>query len=136
LTNNAKSQSVPIDPTARVVFEALEQIGWSVGNPKLLSERIKRLELGIPAEDEFAFLISWMGKCEIVHKLDQEQSPPESKANYRVPDLMVIFRHGSRLIPALIEVKTSVASKLSWRPDYLDGLELYAAKLNLPLLIA
>ena len=136
MENNAKSQLVPTDPAARVVFEALEQIGWSVENPKLLSERIKRLELGIPAEDEFAFLISWMGKCELVHKLDQEQSPPESKTNYRVPDLIAIFRHRKRLIPALIEVKTSVAEKLSWRPDYLVGLKLYAAKLNLPLLVA
>ena len=136
MTNNAKSQLVPIDPTARVVFEALEQIGWSVENPNLLSERIKRLELGMPAEDEFAFLISWMGKCEIVHKLDQEQSPPESKDNYRVPDLIAIFRYGKRLVPTLIEVKTSIDEKLSWRPDYLNGLQLYAAKLNLPLLVA
>jgi Holliday junction resolvase len=136
MTDNNESQFVPINPTARIVFKALEQIGWTVENPSLLVERIKRLDIGIPAEDEFAFLISWMGKCGLVHKLEQEQSPPESKKLYRVPDLLAFFRYKNHLIPALIEVKTSVDDKLSWRPDYLDGLKLYAATLNLPLLVA
>lgn len=136
MTNSSEPQFDAIDPTARMIFEALEQSDLSVENPALLIERIKRLELGIPAEDEFMVLISWMGKCELVHKLDQEQSPPESKNHYRVPDLLAFFCHEDRLIPVLIEVKKRKAQKLSWKPDYLDGLREYAAKLNLPLLVA
>lgn len=136
MTNNTESQFLPLDPTARMIFEALEQMGWSIENPVQLTERIRRLEVGIPAEDEFALLISWMGKCELVHKLDQEQSPPKSKSNYRVPDLLAFFHHKKHLVPVLIEVKTSKAQTLSWKPSYLDGLRQYAAKLNLPLLVA
>jgi Holliday junction resolvase len=136
MTDNAELQSVPINPTARIVFSALEQMGWSVENPSLLVEHIKRLDIGIPAEDEFAVLISWMGKCELVHKLEQEQSPPESQNAYRIPDLLAFFRHKNRLVPVLIEVKKRKAEKLSWKPEYLDGLRQYATTLNLPLLVA
>ena len=136
MTDNAELQSVPINPTARIVFNALEQMGWSVENFPQLVERIKRLDRGIPAEDEFAVLISWMGKCELVHKLEQEQSPPESQNVYRIPDLLAFFRHNNHLFPVLIEVKKHKAEKLSWKPEYLDSLRQYAATLNLPLLVA
>lgn len=136
MLNNDMRKSVPIDPTARMLFEALEQVGWSVEDPSALARKIKQLDLGLPEEDEFAAIISWMGKCELVHKLDQEQGPLESKHQYQVPDLLVLFRREKYSVPILIEVKASNKPILSWKPDYLDCLTRYAAKLNLPLLVA
>lgn len=124
-----------IDPAARVIHEALEQLGWTLDS-KAIAERVTRLDLGLPAEDEFSMLLSWMGKCKLVHKLDEMQAPPESKEYFRVPDLLAIFEHKERRIPVLIEVKTSEDNTISWRPDYFEGLQRYGQELGLPVLIA
>lgn len=41
---------------SRVLHEALEQCGWE--NPEEVIQRVKRLDLGLPAEDEFAVICS------------------------------------------------------------------------------
>lgn len=134
-----KTPPFPLNPDPRLIYEACNQLGWPISDPAELAQRIRQLDSGLPAEDEFSLLISWLGNCEIVHKLDQDQSPPESKAYYRIPDLFAVFRHGDHVVPVLIEVKVSYDKdlpKLSWKPDYLDGFRRYAKLLNLPLLIA
>lgn len=68
---------VEIDDLARLIHEVLEETGWRA-NPETLISRVRRLQLGLPIEDEFSVLLSWLGKCRLVHKLDQHQSPPES----------------------------------------------------------
>ncbi len=125
----------PLDPSARLLSEAIAELGWNA-DPKELAERVRRLQLGLPAEDEFALLLSWLGKCVLVHRLDQLQVPPDSKAAYRVPDLFAVFRHNDREIATLVEVKTSAERQLSWRPDYYEALRRYAELLGLPLLLA
>ncbi len=50
-----------------------------------------------------------------------------------MPDLVATFDHAG---PVLIEVKAKKDKKLSFRPDYLDRLNAYAALMNMPLLIA
>ena len=123
------------DPSARLLSEAISDLGWRA-NPKAIADRVRQLQQGLPAEDEFALLLSWLGKCSVVHRLDQAQAPPESKDTYRVPDLLAIFHYKGRQIPVLVEVKTNEKQRLSWRPDYYQGLSSYAKCLGLPLLIA
>jgi Holliday junction resolvase len=119
---------------ARIIFEAAEQLAWS--DPKSISDLARRLANGLPAEDEFSVLISWLGRCKLVHKLDQLQFPRDSKRTFRVPDLLAIFEHKGKNYPVLIEVKTKEDNKLSWKPDYLNGLRNYGDLLGLPVLVA
>jgi Holliday junction resolvase len=122
-----------IQSKARVIFEAAEQLGWS--NPAEIADFAKRLDQGLPAEDELSAVFHWLGQCRLVHKLDQFPYPPGVWEHYRVPDLLAVFEVGGKHHPVLIEVKTSVDPSLSWRPDYLSSLQRYASLLGLPLLV-
>lgn len=124
-----------LDLPARNLSRAIAELG-SAADPKALLERVRQLQRGLPAEDEFALLLSWLGNCSIVHQLDQLQIPPDSKHAYRVPDLLAVFRYKGREIPMLVEVKSAAKNQLSWRPDYYGALRAYAHRLNMPLLIA
>lgn len=119
---------------ARVLFEAAERLAWS--DPKSIADLGQRLARGLPAEDEFSVLISWLGRCKLVHKLDQLQFPRDSKDSFRVPDLLAVFEHEGNTYPLLIEVKVKKENRLSWKPDYVDGLRRYGNLLDLPVLIA
>ncbi|MFG5380481.1 hypothetical protein [Yoonia sp. R2-816] len=59
--------------------------------------------------------------------------PSQSHDEYQVPDLLAQYQDSG---PVLIEVKAKKARTLSFKPDYLERLEAYAALLNIPLLIA
>lgn len=127
--------TVDLDSSARLIYEAIQQLGWSA-DPASLTERVKRLDLGLPAEDEFIFILSWLGKCSLVHKLDQGQFPPDSKKYLQVPDLLASFETKSGPKVVLTEVKATNKKKLVWKPDYLKKLKNYASCLGLPLLVA
>jgi len=99
-------------------------------------KKVQRLQIGLPAEDEFSVILGWLGRCQLVHKLDQSQFPPESQSLYQVPDLIAVFDYHGRSIPVLIEVKTDKDATLSWPPDYRERLQQYADTLRLPLLVA
>lgn len=128
-------EHIPIDPSARTLYEALKQLGPEA-DAEALVKAVKRLDLGLPAEDEFSVLLSWLGKCRLVHKLDQHQSPPASKALYRVPDLIAVFDHDGDQLAALVEVKATKRDSLSWRANYFEALQRYAQEVGLPLLVA
>jgi Holliday junction resolvase len=129
------ANQIPIDPTAYLIYEALEQLGWRV-NAQALAEQIKRLDLGLPAEDEFCMILSWLGKCRLVHKLDQQQAPPESKDYYQIPDILGVFDHNGQSVAVLVEVKATQRDFLSWKQDYLETLQRYGQQLRLPVLVA
>lgn len=118
-----------------LIHEALTQLGWE-GNVARVAAKLWRLNKGLPREDEFSILSSWLGKCELVHKLDQKQTPPVSSERYQVPDLLVVYRVKDRLVPVLVEVKSSKQNVLSFRPDYLAKLHAYAELIKLPLIFA
>ena len=124
-----------VDPTARLVYEAIQRLGRDA-EPEQLADAVKRLELGLPAEDEFSVLLCWLGRCRLVHKLDQHQAPPGSKEQYRIPDLLVVFDLEDHRIAALVEVKATKGDSLSWRPDYYEALQRYGEQLGLPVLVA
>ena len=119
----------------QLIHEALTQLGWEA-DAKRVAERVRRLNQGLPREDEFSVLCGWLGRCELIHKLDQKQTPQTSTQAYQVPDLLAIFRVGDRQIPVLVEVKSKTGNVLSFRPDYFQRLTAYASAVKLPLLVA
>lgn len=127
--------SQPPKDAERLIHEALTQLGWEA-DPKKIADRVSRLNIGLPREDEFSIVCTWLGRCELIHKLDQKQTPSKSVSHYQVPDLFASFRYENTTIQVLIEVKTSKENTLSFRPDYLLRLKNYAELLHLPILIA
>ena len=127
----------PKDPLLWLISEALQDLG-SKANPQSVAERVRQLQRGLPAEDEFSTLLTWLGRCRLVHKLDQLQSPAASRKIWRASDLLAVFDYHGHEVPVLIEVKTTPYSnnQLSWQPAYRDTLVRYSEILKLPLLIA
>jgi Holliday junction resolvase len=123
-----------VSTKARLLFEAAERLGWGAEAAALV-ERVKGLDRGLPAEDELSAILHWLGQCRLVHRLDQGQYPPDSKSEYRVPDLLAVFEHGGGVLPALIEVKSTDKDVLSWKPQYLKSLQRYSELVKIPLLV-
>ncbi|MDR9765490.1 hypothetical protein RJP56_05380 [Shewanella baltica] len=119
----------------RLIHESLEELGWNADASEL-ANRVLRLNVGLPLEDEFSVLCGWLGKCTLIHKLDQQQYPSHSKNNYQVPDLMAVFDVKGKAIPVLIEVKSSYKNVLSFTPEYIQKLKNYSSLMNLPVLVA
>ncbi|MCP3957375.1 MAG: restriction endonuclease [bacterium] len=132
---------IPEIQLAHLLHEALEQLGWT-SDPTELANKVRKLNIGLPAEDEFSVILSWLGKCTLLHKLDQHQSPLGSKERYRVPDLLAFFSFKGRTLPALIEVKRTSSGtwrsnfSLSWKPEYYEPLADYGRTLGIPVLVA
>ena len=120
------------DDYDRLIQEVLAELGRDA-DPRQIAQQVRRLDLGLPAEDEFVAVCSWLGKTRLIHKLDQHQAPSQSRAEYQVPDLLAMYENAA---PVLIEVKSKKAPTLSFRPDYLARLHNYAEVMQAPLLIA
>ena len=120
------------EDTERLIQEVITELG-SDADSKTIAARVRKLDLGLPAEDEFTAICSWLGKSRLIHKLDQLQVPLQSREFYQVPDLLVVFENSG---PLLIEVKSNLKQTLSLRPDYLKRLNNYAKLVKMPLLIA
>lgn len=118
-----------------IVHEALEQLKWDA-DPSEVATRVRRLNVGLSCEDEFSVMCGWLGNCDLVHKLDQTQTPRSSRQTYQIPDLLIIFHSKNGCIPVLVEVKSHKDKKLSFRQDYFERLRNYGKTLNLPVLIA
>ena len=116
----------------RLIQDALADLG-AEADAAALARKVALLNLGLPAEDEFSVICAWLGRCRLVHKLDQLQTPTTSRHLYQVPDLLADFDpHGAMLV----EVKASQKEKLSFTADYHRRLTAYAALIGKPLLIA
>lgn len=116
----------------RLIYEVLAGLGEQ-GDAAAIAKAVRRLDHGLPAEDEFSVVCAWLGRCELIHKLDQQQTPPASRDRFQVPDLLAKFESGG---PVLVEVKVCNDLTLSFKPDYHRRLTAYAELLGLPLLIA
>ena len=128
-------KNIPPLDSDRLIHEAISRLGWDV-DPRSVADKVKRLDIGLPREDEFSVICGWLGRCSLIHKLDQQQTPSSSKKEFQVPDLLAVFDVDGNKIKILIEVKSSTKNTLSMRPDYLKKLKNYAALLELPLLFA
>lgn len=124
-----------VDRVARLIAEVVALVGWDV-DPNAVAERVRRLHKGLPAEDEFSVICSWLGRCRIVHKLDQTVAPKSAFEQICPPDLFAAFEVNGRVVSTLIEVKTCNDNVLSLRPDYLHRLRAYAGLAGHPLLFA
>src|SRR5512139_1178953 len=124
--------SDPPDDLARLIREVLANLGVDA-DPTRIAAHVRRLDRGLPAEDEFAAICAWLGKCRLLHRLDQRQVPLNSTVEFQVPDLLATFDVAG---PVLIEVKVKKTPKLSFTPDYFERLNNYAALVGLSLLIA
>jgi len=116
----------------RLIQDVLADLGFAA-DPKEVARRVRRLNYGLPAEDEFSVICAWLGRTRLLHKLDQHQSPLSSKADFQVPDILLVFEAGG---PFLVEIKVCNDQTLSFKPDYHARLLRYAEMLKLPLLIA
>jgi Holliday junction resolvase len=125
---------VPID-AARLIQEVLAELGWPA-DPIKVAQGVRRLDFGLPAEDEFSVVCAWLGKCELIHKLDQQQVPVASRAKFQVLDLLARFTTQTNSVPVLIEVKSKQSNTLSFQPGYLERLIKYSELVGMPLLIA
>lgn len=119
----------------RLIHEALEQLEWDA-DPAEIAERVKRLNLGLPIEDEFTVLCGWLGQCNLIHKLGQQQYPKISSDKFQVPDLIAEFRVKEKDVGVCIEVKSSNDNVLSFTPKYFNKLVNYGKLVNLPVLVA
>jgi hypothetical protein len=121
---------------AKLLHKVISAVGWA-GKPEEIAEKVKQLERGLPAEDQFAALCVWMGKCSLIHKLEQEQFPNFSREEYQVPDFLSVFDLQAKRIPTLIEVKKTSGIELEpFGSKYYSKLTNYAKLMALPLLIA
>lgn len=132
------SKPLPIsdEEAQHLIHDAFVRLGWKA-DAKRLANRIARLHLGLPREDEFAVICTWLNRCALIHKLDQRESQAVNFSQFKVPDLLAVFMVDGKEVTVLIEVKAKKKEDfLSFRPDYYEGLKRYASLLKLPILIA
>lgn len=120
---------------AKLIWDAWAKLGFNT-NPKELVEKVNQLKRGLPKEDEFAALSMWMGRCTLIHKMEQKQYPKLSKQEYQVPDLFACYKYNGEDVAVLIEVKSTKERKLRFtNVDYNRRMK-YSQLTGLPLLIA
>jgi Holliday junction resolvase len=135
---DAVSALLPFDWTeaGHVVVRAGEAVNWDLADPAAFVKRVQSIEYGLSAEIEFAAILSWLGRCSLVHRLDQDYFASHSKEKWCIPDLFAIFEHGGVRAPVLIEVKTRNRERLAFRTSDLESMQRYASALSLPMLVA
>lgn len=126
--------AVPPD-LPRLIQDALAELGYDT-DAMAIAERVRRLDIGLPVEDEFSVVCAWLGKCQLLHKLDQHQVPIASKQEFQVPDLLAKFSTQTGKAPVLIEVKSKKDTLMSFKPEYMRRLQNYADLVGMPLLVA
>jgi len=133
LSDDQREIPSPPSDAARLFQDAIAELGWDA-DPVAIAEQVRRLNIGLPAEDEFAVLCAWLGKCDLIHKLDQAQGPSSSRDRFQVPDFLASF--STATTPVLVEVKSKASKTLSFRSDYYERLSNYAGLVGLPILVA
>ena len=132
------SPLMPFDWTqaGHAVVKACEAVDWNLEDPAEFIKRVQLIEYGLSAETEFAAILSWLGRCSLVHRLDQDCYSSKSNSTCCIPDLLAILEHQGVRLPVLIEVKTRKHSCLKIRSSEVASMRRYAASLSLPLLFA
>jgi len=112
------------------------QAGEGQIDGEAIVERLKRIRAGFVPETEFFSIVSWLGNCAGIFRLDQTPMPIDVKVEMRAPDFVTFVKHNERVVPLLIEVKKSDEEKLVWSEAYLGSLKAFADTLKLPFLVA
>ena len=53
------------DDYDRLIQEVLAELGRDA-DPRQIAQQVRRLDLGLPAEDEFVAVCSWLGKTRLI----------------------------------------------------------------------
>lgn len=120
---------------AKLIWDAWAELGLNT-NPKELVEKVNQLKRGLPKEDEFTALSIWMGRCTLIHKMEQKQYPNLSKQEYQVPDLFACYKYNGENVAVLIEVKSTKRRKLRFTNADYNRRVKYSQLTGLPILIA
>ncbi len=124
-----------ISDSAYLVREAIARLGNNE-NPDKIAAEVRRLEIGLPLEDEFQVICQWFSQCNFIHKLDQNDPINQKTEEFQVPDLLASFTVKGKIVPVLIEVKTKQKQRLKFKESYFQRLVKYSENLGIPLLIA
>jgi hypothetical protein len=130
----------PLDPKEleKIAFGLYPHLypgGEQTVDSESLNERVQRIRRGLLPENEFFAIVSWLGKCAGIHRIDQTPMPvKDNPLNLRAPDFIAFPVYKGKIVPVLIEVKTD--DKLVWSESYYNSLKGFAELLNLPLLVA
>ncbi|MEN6333501.1 MAG: hypothetical protein ABFE01_04520 [Phycisphaerales bacterium] len=119
-----------------LVARAAEAVNWDVSDVDGFAKRVQSIDYGLSAETEFSAILAWLGRCSLVHRLDQECFSSHRSDNWKIPDLVSIFDHAGVRLTALIEVKTTARERLRFATSYLSSMQRYASAMRTPLLIA
>lgn len=118
------------------IVKAGEAIGWNLGDVEKFVKRVQLIEYGLSSEVEFAAILSWLGRCSLAHRLDQDCFSSSPKCHWCVPDLLAVIDHCGVEQPVLIEVKTRNGLRLRVSTKELRSMRRYAVLSSLPLLYA
>lgn len=135
MERESKKNAPPPSDLPRLIQDVLAELGYDV-DAVVVAEQVRRLDIGLPVEDEFSVICAWLGKCQLLHKLEQHQVPLASKDEFQVPDLLAKFSTQTTKSPLLIEVKSKKDKLLSFKPEYMRRLQNYADLVGMPLLVA
>ncbi len=104
-----------------------------------IKERINSFFASYKVEDIFQYLFSVLPSVRLIHKLDQNQLPSTSKADFQVPDFLVLFRTSKGVDKALlVDIKFAQRNKLTFNIMQNQHLisKNYSFTLNIELLYA
>lgn len=118
------------------LIRAVEDVGYTVEDAAKFIGRLKNIDYGLNAEAEFATLLAWLGRCEMVHHLGQEVMSSDRRRKWHIPDLFVVLRKGGERFSAMVEVKTTGDELLVFKNEYIEGLRNYCSQHLQPLLLA
>jgi len=52
--------TIPLD-AHRLIQTVLAEVGWE-SDPLTIADKVKRLDIGLPCEDQFSVVCAWLGK--------------------------------------------------------------------------
>lgn len=113
----------------------LRELDPSISTDDLI-HKIKTIDLGLTAEDEFQAILTWLGRCKICHKLENIEFHSRKFHKINVPDILAVFEYNDIKIVTAIEVKSNSSNKLDWKSEYYNDLLSYQEAIGIPVLIA
>lgn len=128
-----------MDKSDQAAFEVAKLLygkGLMHSSAESLSERIRGIQKGLSHETEFAAIVSWLGNCQAIFKIDNDPSTIRPESRLKAPDFIAFPTVSGRPVPVLIEVKARDQNQLNWSEKYLSSLAKFAELMGLPLLIA
>ncbi|MFZ1007755.1 MAG: hypothetical protein WAN65_13015 [Candidatus Sulfotelmatobacter sp.] len=128
-----------VDKSDQAAFEVAKLLygeGLIHSSADSLSERIRGIHKGLSKETEFAAIVSWLGNCQAIFKVDTDPATIRAESGLKAPDFIAFPVVNGVPVPVLIEVKGRDRGQLNWSEKYLSSLVRFAELVELPLLIA